>query len=108
MARSLSSGEGVFRDPRGLASVRDRPRARHLDAAAADRAAPSMGPDAAPSRRVEGRAIFLIDVAREREALRRADLNQIQHRRAAAGVDRVTQLFEMLGAALGPGVVKSG
>ena len=78
------------------------------DAVRRDRAAIGDRLDAARLRAVERFAVAPVDVAREREAPRRADLDEIQHHRAGAGRHHVGKLVEMLGAALGHRVGKFG
>ena len=75
---------------------------------AGDAAAIGDGLDPRAPGGVEGRAIGRIDVAGEREAPGRADLDQEQHHRAAPGRHHVAELAEVLGAALGHGVGKFG
>ena len=60
------------------------------------------------TRPIERRAVLRIDVAGERKARRRADLDQIEHHRAVPACDHVAQFVEMLGAALGLGIGKFG
>src|SRR5205085_302000 len=87
-------------------SVEDENRLRHLDAVAGEPTPPRNRLDPAAAGRVEGLPISRVDVARERKALRRTDLDQKQHHGAMAGRRHVGKLREMPRAPLGDGIGK--
>ena len=61
-----------------------------------------------PTGAVEGRAIGRVDVAGERKARGRADLDQVQHDGAGAAGDHGGELVEVPGAARGDRIGKLG
>src|SRR5262249_8047050 len=65
--------------PSNLRSPHDRDRVGDLDAVASEAAAPGDGFDAGGARCVERTPVAGVDVAGEREALGRADLDEVKH-----------------------------
>ncbi len=93
---------------RSCSARHDRHRVGNREAAGGHFAAIGQRLDAASPGPIERRGVAGIDVAGECEALRRADLDQIEHHGACARRHHVGELVEMLGAALGHGIGKFG